>query len=249
MHPKIEDWEVFCVRVALICQLIINATDQSLVNQHLFSVDEKTGIQALERFTSIAPKSKGLTKRKDSEYKRNGTTCLTAALNVATGKIANNLLRATRKEPDFLEFITTTVDLYPKEDKIIFIADQLNTHLSESLVLYVAKLIDFKGDLGIKGKQGILKSMQSRKEFLENPAHRVRFVYTPKHCSWLNPIENWFAKVQRHVVKNGNFASVEQLVEKIDKYICYFNRDLFKPLNWKFKGFDKNKPLESKKVV
>ncbi|MEZ4850539.1 MAG: transposase [Bacteroidia bacterium] len=45
----------------------------------------------------------------------------------------------------------------------------------------------------------------SRKQFLENPDHRIRFVFTPKHCSWLNPIENGFAKVQRHIIRGKFF--------------------------------------------
>ena len=117
--------------------------------------------------------------------------------------------------------------------------------MSETLVTYIAKLIDFEEDLGKKGYKGILKNMQSRKTFLENPNHRVRFAFTPKHCSWLNPIENWFAKLQRHIIKNGNFSSVKELEDKIKDYIDFYNRCLIKPLNWKFKGFFKNKPLHN----
>ncbi|HHC80939.1 MAG TPA: IS630 family transposase [Flavobacteriia bacterium] len=223
-------------------------TKGKFTNQYVLSVDEKTGIQALERLEGKAPKSKGLHRRKEFEYTRNGTTCLIAAFDVAQGKIANQLINPTRTEKDFCDFIQQTVELYSTEDEIIFLADQLNTHLSESLVIYIAKLINFEGDLGKKGHKGILKNRNSRKDFLENPAHRVRFVYTPKHCSWLNPIENWFAKLQRHIIKNGNFPSVEELENKIKEYIDYYNKCLFKPLNWKFKGFSVDKPLLNFKV-
>lgn len=207
------------------------------------SVDEKTGIQALERFVQQAPPSKGGHQRKEFEYKRNGTTCLMAALDVAKGKIVNQRIHPTRKEEDFLQFVKKTVDRYPSTDEAIFLCDQLNTHMSESLVRYIAEMTDFEGDLGKKGKVGILKSMPSRAAFLETEAHRVRFVYTPKHCSWLNPVENWFAKLDRHIIKNGNFLSVKELENKIKAYIEFYNRCLIKPLNWKFKGFFKNKPL------
>ena len=65
---------------------------------------------------------------------------------------------------------------------------------------------------------------------------------------WLNPIENWFAKLQRHVVTNGNFSSVKELENKIKEYIDFYNSCLFKPLNWKFKGFSKDRPLLNYKV-
>ena len=141
-------------------------------------------------------------------------------------------------------FIDQTVAVIDPEDEIIFMADQLNIHQSESLVRWVAQQINFKGDLGTKGYKGILKNMQTRKKFLESPEHRIRFVFTPKHCSWLNPIENWFAKLQKHVIKHGNFSSVKELENKIEKYIEFYNQCLVKPLKWKFKGFIKAQKLK-----
>lgn len=96
-------------------------------------------------------------------------------------------------------------------------------------------------EIGVKGESGFLKSMETRKKFLERAHHRIQFVFTPKHCSWLNPIENWFAKLQRQVIKNGNFFSVNELNKKIEKYIDFYNQYLAKPLKWKFKGFQNNK--------
>lgn len=43
-----------------------------------------------------------------------------------------------------------------------------------------------------KGKEGVLESQETRQTFLEDESHSVRFIYTPKHCSWINQIENWF---------------------------------------------------------
>lgn len=209
------------------------------------SVDEKTGIQALERIEGVAPESKGAHRRKEFEYIRHGTTSLMAAIDVGKGEIVSHRTHPTRNEEDFVIFVESTVAQYPKEGEIVIIADQLNIHKSESLVRWVARQFDFKCDLGTKGYKGILKSMQSRQAFLEDESHRIRFVFTPKHCSWLNPIENWFAKLQRHVIKNGNFSSVEALENKIESYIGFYNRCLIKPLKWKFKGFLKAKELKN----
>lgn len=160
-----------------------------------------------------------------------------AGYDLADGKVVHQRIHPTRKEEDFLIFIQQTAALFPKKDQIIFLADQLNTHMSASLVQWLAKQIGFEQDLGKKGYKGILKSKKTRKAFLEDPAHRVRFVFTPKHCSWLNPVENWFAKLQRHILTHGNFSSVKELEQAIYDYIQYYNRCLIKPMQWKFKGF------------
>ncbi len=211
-------------------------------NFHLLSVDEKTGIQALERYEQRGPKSKGFRKRKEYEYVRHGTSTLIAAVNVEDGKVIAYHQGQTRDEHDFCEFVKKMINQLPELDEIVILTDQLNTHMSESLVKWIAQKEEYEQlELGIKGKDGILKSMESRRLFLEKSHHRVRFVFTPKHCSWLNPIENWFAKLQRHIITKGNFTSIHDLETKIDKYIHFYNNELAKPLNWKFRGFTKGK--------
>lgn len=247
LFPKINDWEAFTIRVELICQLILESVKGVHPKRHVVSVDEKTSIQALQRHEGIAPKSKGLIRRREVNYIRHGTTCLMAAIAVGEGNIVNSRLHPTRTEEDFLEFIKQTVSCLPAGDEVVFMADQLNTHLSQSLVKWIAEQIGCKDDLGKVKSKGILKDQKNRKAFLENPQHRIRFVFTPTHCSWLNPIENWFGKLQRHAITNGNFSSVNELVSKIEAYINYYNQCLVKPLNWKFKGFDKTKMIKNYK--
>jgi hypothetical protein len=230
--------------VNLVCDFIEMAIEDKDPNLHIFSVDEKTGIQAIERHEASAPQSKGGHKRREYEYERHGTTTLIAAVNVRNGELMNAHLQSTRDEQDFGDFIKETVSMVAEMDKIVILSDQLNTHLSETLVRFIAEEGGYtQGDLGVKGESGILKNMETRKKFLESENHRVRLIFTPKHCSWLNPIENWFAKLQRHVIKNGNFLSVKELEDKIRSYITFYNDQLAKPLKWKFKGFFKDKKL------
>lgn len=229
----------------MICELILTSVGKQDPNLHVFSVDEKTGMQAIEREQGRAPKSKGFQKRKEYEYVRHGITTLIAGINVENGQIAHYHQGQTRDEQDYCGFIQEMIRPVAELDRVIIIADQLNTHLSESLVKWIARQEEYHPEeLGVKGVCGILKDTKSRRRFLETPHHRIRFVFTPKHCSWLNPIENMFAKLQRHLIKNGNFISVEDLEEKIDDYVEFHNRELAKPLKWKFNGFNKKTELK-----
>jgi transposase len=196
--------------------------------------DEKTGIQALSHIKTEPMKS-GRCKRIDPEYKRNGTSCLIAARNVKSGMINTYSLGGTRKEEDYLEHVKSIVTTNPDGEHII-ICDQLNTHKSASLVEWIAEQVGYIGDLGTKRRKGILGSVISRMEFLENKNHRIRFLYTPKHCSWMNQIENWFGLLEKKVIKNGEFNSTMILEQKIMAFISYFNICMARPYNWKSLG-------------
>ena len=78
--------------------------------------------------------------------------------------------------------------------------------------------------------------MATRKQFLRDPRHRIRFGYVPKHTSWLNPIEIWLSLLVRRVLKRGNCTSVADLRARILAFIDYFNRTLAKPFKWTYKG-------------
>ena len=195
-----------------------------------------TGIQALEREFPTRRLKPGTVERMEFNYIRHGTCSLIATWHVAMGKVLRPYLGPTRKEEDFAAHIEQVLETDPNA-RWCFIVDQLNTHKSETLVRLVAKREGLNLALGKKGHSGILKSMASRMKFLSDPQRRIRFVYIPKHTSWLNQIECWFSILVKRLLKRGNFTSTSDLQQQILDFIDYFNLRWAKPFHWKFEGF------------
>lgn len=232
-----KDPAVFEQQVRLVCQTYLEAPTLYLhYHTHTISVDEMTGIQALERNAERIPMVPGQSARIEFEYTRHGTLCLTGNWHVVLGQMIAPTIGPTRTEEDFCSHIRNTVatDLGAGW---VFVADNLNTHCSESLVRYVAQLEDIDDiALGQKGKSGILKSMASRQAFLSDRNHHVRFVYLPKHTSWLNQIEIVFGIITRRAIRRASFKSTEELKARLLDFIDYFNRTFAQPFRWTFTG-------------
>ena len=235
LNAKPDDPVAFAAQVTAVCEVYQRAP--AIVEQggHVISTDETTGIQALERAAPTLPMHPGVVERPEYEYLRHGTQCLIANFDVATGEVVAPTVGPSRTEEDFAGHIAQTIATDP-EASWLFIVDQLNIHKSEALVRLVAEACGSKEDLGEKEKRGILQSMPTRAEFLSDVSHRIRFMYTPKHTSWLNQIELWFSIVVRRLLKRGNFTSVEDLRERILAFIAYFNKTMAKPFKWTYKG-------------
>jgi len=205
---------------------------------HIVSVDEKTGIQALERAHPTHQMEPGKPEAVEYEYERHGTQALIANFEVATGQVLNPTVGDTRVSEDFVNHIVTTVATDPP-GQWVFICDQLNTHKAATWAQTIAQLCGIKDDLGVKGKNGILYNMDSRAAFLQDENHRSSEVYTPKHCSWLNQVEIWFGILSHSDLKRGNFKSTGELKQRILGFIDFFNNTLAKPFRWTYIG----KPL------
>jgi DDE superfamily endonuclease len=201
---------------------------------HIVSCDELTGIQALERKAPTKPLRPGLVERREFEYIRHGTQSAIVSFDVARGQVVHASIAQTRTEQDFVGHIRQTVASDPNASWV-FVVDQLNIHQSLGLVDLVAELCQLSNQVEERKAQGLLKAMVNRAMFLSDPTHRISFVYTPKHTSWLNQIEIWFSILVRRVIKRGNFRSVGDLRARILAFIEYFNQTA-KPFKWTFTG-------------
>ena len=236
LNTREKDPVVFAGRVQAVCDTYQEAPalarDQGT---HTVSTDEMTGLQALERSAPDQPMTYGRPERIEAEYTRHGTLTLIGNFDVTTGELITPTIGPTRTELDFVEHIAHTVATDP-EAGWIFVVDNLNIHGSEMLVRLVAKACGIAEPLGRKNVAGILKSVASRQAFLSEKGHRIRFVYTPKHSSWLNQIETVFGVIMRKVIRRGSFSSVDDLQSKLWNFIAYFNRVFAKPFHWTYTG-------------
>ncbi|MYA40527.1 MAG: IS630 family transposase [Gemmatimonadetes bacterium] len=168
----------------------------------VFSFDEKTQIQAIDRTQPSLPMVPGRNRTVTHDYRRCGTTDLFAALNVATGEV----LHQTRKRHtgnDVLAFFKQIDAHTPAGLDVHVILDNVSAHKSEPV-----------------------------REWLSNPRReRWHLHFTPTSSSWANLVEGWFSILTRKALKNRSFTSVADLQHAIDTWAQHWNHDP-QPLRW-----------------
>ena len=207
----------------------------------IYSFDEMTGIQALEDASERKNPLPGVPGYKEFNYIRHGVLSLIAFLDIITGKVRIPFMNTTRDENDVAEAFFHIIANDPGKVKYIFICDNLNVHKSEALVRMFAEFCGITEDLGVKGRRGILKNCESREEFLSDSSHRIFFLYTPVHCSWMNQIEIFFSVMSRQFIKQSSFKSLNDLKVRIVKYINIYNRLFSHGFNWKYNDVPKQR--------
>ena len=219
------------------CEVYARAQERAKQGKRTISMDELTGVQALERKHPDLPMLPGHVLRREFEYIRHGILSWFINFDVVTGHVIEPSWGSTRTEEDALAHLQRLIASDPTATKWHVMLDNLNIHQSESLVRWVAEREGIAAEtLGIKGKSGILQSMESRAAFLHDPTHQVVLYYTPKHASWMNQVEIWLSSLVRKLLKRGNFLSLDDLRDQILAFIAYYNCTMAKPIKWTYTG-------------
>jgi transposase len=131
---KVSNDPLFADKLEAIVGLYLNPPEHALV----LSVDEKSQIQALDRTQPGLPLKKGRCQTMTHDYKRNGTTTLFAALNVANGEIFG-LCQEKHRHQEWLKFLRMIDKTVPADKEIYLICDNYATHKHERVQRWLGK--------------------------------------------------------------------------------------------------------------
>ena len=176
LNTKEKDPVVFQAKVKEVCDCYLEAPRlYAEANTHTVSTDEMTGIQALERIAATLPMDLGKTECREFEYARHGTLTLIGNFHVVTGELIAPTLGPTRTEADFVQHIAQTVNTDPQASWV-FVVDNLNIHIAETLVQWVAKSCLIEQDLGKKRQSGSapVASDAAGISVRQEPSHSLR---------------------------------------------------------------------------
>ena len=115
---------------------------------------------------------------------------------------------------------------------VTVVLDQLNTHMCLDVVKSVAMLCEVP-----MPDETELDTRAKRRAWLESPGRRIRFLFTPRHASWLNPIEKWFPYLARRLMRRASFRSTEELTARVMEFIRYYNEHLARPYRFRRRSY------------
>ena len=194
------------------------------------SIDEMTGIQALERIAPGLPMVPGKVERREFEYKRHGTQTLIAAFDVATGKV-EGVVGNTRTEKDFARFLRRLLSCGTPNTRWDFVCDNLNIHLSSRS--FVSLPAPAASSATSVARASLACSLPRRPG---RPSCSTRTIASPplhsQACLMAQPSGIWFSILVRKLLRRGDFVSKRDLRTKIEKFIAYFNATMAKPFRW-----------------
>jgi transposase len=219
----------FTDKAHVICQLYVNALRFYQEGRLVICVDEKTGMQILQRKYPTQLVHAGQPEKREHEYIRHGVRALLASFLVPTGQVLWNL-GATRTSEDFAAHLANVVHQLPDMARYDWVLDNLNTHWSLEVCRLVAAWCQRPFE-----PQRLQRGVQ-RRAFLSDPDHKHVFHFTPIHGSWLNQVELWFSVLARRFLKRGDFGSAEDFEGRLGEFLEVYNTHQAHPYRWTYTG-------------
>jgi hypothetical protein len=174
----------------------------------VLSLDEMTSLQPRPRRVATRPAQPGRPVQVEHEYRRAGATHLFAAFDTRSGRVYGLTVRRKRQ----LEYLA------------------LLEHLDRSLPSAVTTIHLLADNVSVHHGKLVRQWLASHPRFV---AH-----FTPVHCSWMNPVEQWFGILRRKRLRSPNFADLAALQHAIHQFIAEWN-DVAHPFRWTAASFDK----------
>lgn len=174
----------------------------------VLSLDEMTSLQPRPRRRATRPAQPGRPIQVEHEYQRAGATHLFAAFDTRSGQVYGVTTRRKRQ----VEYLT------------------LLEHLDRSLPASVTTIHLLADNVSVHRGKLVRAWLAAHPRFV---AH-----FTPVHCSWMNPVEQWFGILRRKRLRSPNFADLAALQRSILQFITEWNV-IAHPFRWTAASFDK----------
>ena len=172
-------------------------------NAVVFSVDEKSSVQALDRTQPGLPIKKGRCGTMTHDYKRHGTTTLFAALDVATGAVIGESYRRHRHQ-EVLRFLKKVEKAVPKEQELHIILDNYATHKHEEVLRWIER-----------GKRIFLHFIPTSSSWLNMVERFFRTLTDPADSTWGVHLgegaRSALGRVHRHVQREPPAVRVDKI--------------------------------------
>ena len=209
----------FTEKLTDVVGLYLNPPDNAIV----LCVDEKSQIQALDRTQPGLPLKKGRCGTMTHDYKRNGTTCLFAALNALEGKVAGQCY-ARHRHQEFLKFLRKLDREFPKDMPLHLIVDNYGTHNHHKVQEWLEKHPRFTLHFTPTSSSWVNLVERWFRELTDKRIRRGVFHSVPNLVQAINEfIDSWNAEPRPFVWT----ASVESILKKMDK--CRDSLEDFEP--------------------
>jgi transposase len=174
----------------------------------VLSLDEMTSLQPRPRRVSTRPAQPGRPVQVEHEYRRAGATHLFAAFDTRSGRVYGVTTRRKRQ----LEYLT------------------LLEHLDQSIPASVTTIHVLADTVSVHHGKLVQHWLATHPRFV---AH-----FTPVHCSWMNPVEQWFGILRRKRLRSPNFPDLATLQRAIHQFITEWN-EIAHPFRWTTHSFEK----------